>query len=336
MKKYIRTIQDNKNPSYTNSFKKAALYLTFGLFCNFSVNAQQDAQFTQFIFNKMTYNAAYAGNNLGANLSVIHRQQWIGLAGAPVSSAVNFSTRLPNKRVGLGFTYIHDEIGPTKSWAANFAYAYRITLPKGELAVGLQLNFRQYRVNWGEAVTIHQNDQLIQEAKSSKILPNTGFGVYYETEKFYVGLSSPHFVNGDLSLVENFVSDVEMSALEVPHYYAMAGYIFKINEAVKFQPSVLFSIVKNTPLSADLNPMLILQDKLWFGFNFRFGGSTVRGLAESIDFLLQYQVTPALRLGAAYDQSLSEIKLMTDGTFEFYAHYSFTKNKAVEGKPKYF
>jgi len=303
--------------------------------CSLStINAQQDAQFTQFMFNKLTFNPAYAGSTLAPCLSAIHRQQWVGLEGAPVTSAASFNTSLAKDRVGMGLTFIHDQIGPTRDWSARLAYSYKIPLDNGNLSIGLQGNFRQYRVVWNDARLTHTGDNSVTMAESSRILPNAGLGVYYENPDFYVGISMPHILENDLDLLEDVVS-TDVLSLESQHLFGMAGVLIDINETVKLKPAVMVKYVNNAPLDIDLNLTAILKEDLWVGLSYRFGGSDVQGFGESVDLFVQYQLTNALRLGAAYDFTLSELQNSSSGTYEFYVSYCLRKTGRISN-PRFF
>ena len=301
-----------------------------------TIQAQQDAQYTQFMFNKLVLNPAYAGSSQTACLSAIHRQQWVGLEGAPVSSALSFNTSLNNNRVGFGLNLQHDKLGPTTIWNAAMAYAYRVPMGEGKFSLGIQANIRQYQVDWLNERVTQSGDMLLNSALQSKLLPNVGLGIYYEAPTFFVGVSAPHLLRGDLSLLDEFVNETELNSFEEQHFFAMAGFLVDLSEDVKLKPAALLKVVKNTPLDADLNLSFIFYDKLWAGVSYRFGGSTVQGFGESLDFILQYQVSESLRLGAGFDFTLSEISSYSNGTYEFFAHYCFKQAKEEIANPRFF
>ena len=299
------------------------------------LKAQQDAQYTQFMFNKLVLNPAYAGSSQTPCLSLIHRRQWVGLEGAPVTSAISFNTPFSENRVGFGLNLEHDQIGPTKAWNLGMAYAYRIHLKKGVLSLGLQASIRQFQIDWLNENIIHTGDLLINNAANSKLLPNVGLGIYYESPSYYFGVSAPRLLKGDLSLLDEVVNSTDLNSLEEQHIFAMAGFLIDLNDHIKLKPATLFKIVKNAPIDADLNLSLIFYEKLWLGTSVRWGGSTQQGFAESLDFFLQFQVSDGLRLGAGYDFTLSEINSYNNGTYEFYAHYCF-KPKEFASNPRFF
>ena len=186
---------------------------------------QQDAQYTQFMFNKLSYNPGYAGSSGSPCLTALYRNQWVGLEGAPKTQILSFHTPFRNERVGAGLTIVNDEIGPTQATSFTLSYAYRIKTKKGHLALGLQGVLRNYRMKWEEANPIHREDGLILDASESKLLPNGGFGIYYQTPTYYVGLSVPHLVSGDISLLGNEYGISVITATEVIHAYLMGGQL---------------------------------------------------------------------------------------------------------------
>ncbi len=314
--------------------QKSLLALVIGLCSLTNISAQQDAQFTQFMFNKLTFNPGYAGSTIAPRLSAIHRQQWVGLEGAPVTSAINFNTTLAKQRVGMGLTFIHDQIGPTRDWTAQMAYAYKIPLDEGTLSVGLQGVLRQYRVVWNDARLTHQQDNAVMMAESSKILPNAGLGLYYEAPTFYVGVSMPHILENKLDLLEDFAS-TDITSLANRHIFGMAGVLIDVADDIKIKPALMVKYVKNAPIDADLNLTAILKNDFWVGLSYRFGGSKVEGIGESIDAYIQYQLTNTLRVGMAYDFTLSELRSQNSGTYEFFVTYDLRKTGRISN-PRFF
>ena len=318
----------------TSTLQKSLLALAIGLCSLTNLSAQQDAQFTQFMFNKLTFNPGYAGSTIAPRLTAIHRQQWVGLEGAPVTSAINFNTSLAKERVGMGLTFIHDQIGPTRDWSAQMAYSYKIPIENGTLSIGLQGVLRQYRVVWNDARLTHQQDNSVMTAESSKLIPNAGLGLYYETPKYFVGISMPHILENELDLLEDFAT-TDITSLANQHIFGMAGVLIDVAEDIKIKPALMVKYVENAPLDIDLNLTAILKNDLWIGLSLRFGGSEVQGIGESIDAYVQYQLTNTLRVGMAYDFTLSEIRSQTSGTYEFFVSYDLRKTGRISN-PRFF
>ena len=296
--------------------------------------AQQEAQYTQFMYNKLSLNPAYAGSSETSCFSCIHRSQWVGFEGAPSSQVVNFHAPLFKQRVGLGASIAHDQIGPINSFTASLMYAYRMKIGKGNLALGLRGTLRNYRINWSETQSTHSGDEEIPTENSSRILPNFGFGVYYHTEKFYLGISTPSLLKGDLSYT--YLNNSDAFGTENTHLYLMTGYVFKVNNNIKFKPAALVKYTANSPLDLDLNATFIFLDKLWFGVSYRLGGDANRGIGESIDLLAQYQISKKLRIGVAYDFTLSKLKDYNSGTFEIQMEYCLNPKDKRLTNPRFF
>lgn len=313
-----------------------AIFICLSLCFTSIVSAQQDAQFTQFMFNKIVYNPGYAGSAEVPSLTAIHRSQWTGLEGAPTSQAFTFHTPFRQKRVGAGISINHDEIGPTNSIFIALSYAYRIPLKKGTLGIGLQGAIRHYRVNWDQIKATHEGDALITDTENSKLLPNAGVGIYYESPLFYIGVSSPHLLRGDISLLNNVQATTDIQAVEDVHSYLMAGFIVPLSKSVKFKPAVLVKYVERAPFDMDINGSFVFADKLWLGATYRLGGSTVVGNGESIDLVAQYQVGNAFRIGMAYDITLSEVKDYNNGTYELMLQYYIQKDRTRFTNPRFF
>ncbi len=314
---------------------KKILILFISLGFGLVSSAQQDPQYTQFMFNKVVLNPGYAGSQEVPCISCLHRSQWVGIDGAPNTQTASFHTPLFRKRVGFGLSLMHDGIGPTDSWYMSMAYAYRIQMKnKRVLSFGMQGSVRRYSVNWDETEATHEGDFYIPTGSATKMLPNFGAGVYYYTPKFYAGLSVPYFFNGDLSFHEDFFI-TDFSREEV-HAFFMAGGVIRINHRLKAKPALLAKYVPNAPFDLDLHGSLIFYDRLWAGLTYRLGGSTQVGFGESIDLVLQFQFTDAIKIGLAYDFTLSELKRYDGGTFELMAEYCFTPNRKRLTNPRYF
>lgn len=299
--------------------------------------AQQDAQYTQFMFNKLSFNPAYAGSAENVCLSVLYRKQWSGLEGAPKTSAINFHHAFAkNKRIGLGLTLIHDKIGPTNSVKLALAYAYRIPIKKGVLSFGMQGVFRHYTVDWKNAKLTQAGDNLVGAADNYKTLPNAGLGIYYESEKWFMGLSVPQLIKGDLSLLNNTNNNAPLQATEENHVYAMLGAMFKVSDKIDFKPSMLIKHVKNVPFDMDINASFLFVDRFWAGLTYRLGGSTEQGFGESIDLVIQYHLKNSLKIGFAYDITLSEINRYSNGTIEVLVEYCAGKNQNDLSNPRFF
>lgn len=296
--------------------------------------AQQEAQYTQFMYNKLALNPAYAGSSEVPCFSCIHRSQWVGFEGAPTSQVLNFHIPFFKNRVGIGASISHDKIGPTNSWDAKLMYAYRIPVGSGNLGIGLQGSLKGYQVRFDETSATHSGDDGIPTASTTRILPNFGAGLYYNTPKFYMGLSMPTILKGDLSYDE-YSSDADFG-VEQTHIYLMAGYLFEISDVVKFKPAFLAKSTANAPFDLDVNGTFIFLDKFWTGLSYRLGGNLGNSFGESIDLTFQYQISKSIRAGLAYDFSLTKIRAYNSGTFEIFLEYCMKYNDNRLTNPRFF
>lgn len=305
--------------------------------------AQQDAQYTQFMYNKLAYNPAYAGS-LGATTATgIVRNQWLGLEGAPKSQVFNIDAPLYNERVGIGLNIARTTIGIATNYNADLSYAYRVPLGKGNIGVGLQGSIRSFNADYNDERLISTEgttfDASIPIGQQNKMTPNFGAGVYYKEEKLYIGFSVPRLLENNI----DFSEDPTIISNSIRHFYLMGGYLFDINETTQLQPQALIKYAENTPLDVDLNLSAIFMDKYMIGATYRVGGSS-RGIpAESIDILFSTQINEHFLFGLSYDVTVSELRDYSGGSIEAMVRYSFgprkTEDQEVEGdylNPRFF
>lgn len=297
------------------------------------LQAQQDVQYTQFMFNKLALNPGYAVSTDYPCISCLHRSQWLGLEGAPTSQSFNIRFPMYERKAGFGLSINHDNIGPTDSWSLSGIYAYRFPMGKSNLGVGLQGTIRSYSVDWSEPEALQSGDGIIPTGITRRMLPNFGVGLYLSSPKYYVGLSVPHILNNDLSFFDsiNSVSDFNNEQM---HAFLMAGMVFEVNKNIDFKPALLMKYTQNTPFDMDIHGSLIFYDKVWAGLTYRLGGLH-DSVGESLDAVVQLQITQGLRLGIAYDFTLSRVRTVNSGTYEVMLDYCFSKKGALTN-PRFF
>ncbi len=297
--------------------------------------AQQDAQYTQFMFNKLAYNPGYAGSYETTCITCLYRTQWVGIEGAPTSVTLGAHAPLMNKRVGIGMNLAYDDIGFTRRINASLAYSYRIKMGQGALAIGVQGTLETLRVDWDEADPTQLFDNSIPVGSPNKFAPNFGAGLYYDSDRFYVGLSVPHILDTDIDFASS-AATAGIISREERHYYLMGGVVVDLGQKVRMKPAVLLKYVQDAPFDADVNLSFLFYDRVWLGATYRLGGSTQKGFGESIDAVLQLYLTQQLKLGVAYDFTLSELSDYSDGTFEVSLDYCFKYKKAKLINPRFF
>jgi len=292
-----------------------AIFLTVSV----TVSAQQLPQFTQYMYNTISVNPAYAGSRGTLNLTALHRNQWAGIEGNPRTSTFSIHAPLRNDRVGLGLSYINDNLGFEKT---NYVYGdFSYTVPVSEtakLSFGLKAGFTNYVLE-----TPDVNDMFF-DSSFNNWSPNIGAGVYYSSNKWYVGVSSPRILNTDLN-------EGEFEALERNSYYAIGGLVFDLSENTKFKPTVIAKYTNGAPASYDLTANFLFSEKFWIGASYRFNDSSNFGA------LIDYQVSKDFRLGYAYDIPTGDIRPYTTGTHEVILIYELKlKAKGPAKSPRYF
>jgi len=319
--------------------------------------AQQEPLFTNYTFNSLVFNPAYAGTTEYLTATLIHRSQWLGLnaglggedSGAPRSQS--FTLHSPaNERVGLGMHLTRDAIGATRTNNLNFVYAYRIPFKQGTLSVGVQAGATHWRANWRELD--FKDPQALDPAFEGEILsnwvPNIGAGFYYYHDYFYVGLSAPRLMRFTLLPRRDFVDDFTALAHLYPHFYFTAGGIFRYGPELIIKPTLLMrrtGVFENwvvsksqhvsTPTGVDLGVSAFVLETLWLGINYRTaferGSST-----DSIDLWGALYLDNGLRVGLGYDFLLSELQNYSYGSLELMLTYDFNYNISNIDNPRYF
>jgi type IX secretion system PorP/SprF family membrane protein len=290
--------------------------------------SQQDLQYTQFMHYKLGINPAYAGSSEGVSLTALARNQWMGIKGAPQMQVVSFNMPVWNNRVGIGANFVRQSVGVSTTNTFEAAYAYRLRVPRGYLNIGLMSSVRLMRADFTnlrgtQPIDI---DNAVAVGIQSRITPNFGAGIYYDSEKFYFGISVPRLLatNIDLSDKSGVISR------EVPHFYLMSGVLIPLSDNVKFQPQALLKYVKGAPFDADVNFNLIFMDKFTTGISYRLGGSKQNGLGESVSLVISALMGKNLMLGLSYDATLSQLRQYNSGSVEAVLRY-FINGKSSSG-----
>lgn len=247
------------------------------------VNAQQHAMFSQYMYNGLAINPAYAGSQESLSMTALMRQQWVGMEGAPSTQTISGHLPFEKKRIGVGFMVLHDQIAVTDQTGVYGSYAYKIPMPKGQLALGIQGGFTHYRSIFSEISLI---DQTFATADVSEFHPNFGFGAYYSTDNFYAGFSIPQFVQSKMDGANKDVNGIIRR-----HYLIHAGYVFDLNQDFKLKPNVLIKMVDGASVEFDLNANLYYRNLVGLGISWR--------TMDALVALLHVQLTNKLQFGYA-------------------------------------
>lgn len=292
--------------------------------------AQQDAMFTQYMFNGLVLNPAYAGSRDALNATALYRNQWVNIAGAPKTITFSMHAPVRNEKIGLGFIFANDRLGITNTNNLGLNYAYRIKFKnKGTLSLGLQASILQYNADFSSVQHSFSNSvfdpAFVQNI--NRWLPNFGTGIYYYTNKFYAGASVPNIISNKLN-GEGSVFQIGDRAQQFRHLFLTTGYVFDLNKSLKLKPSILMKFVQGAPIQFDFNANLWLFDMFAVGLSYR--------TRDSIDALFEFQVTPQLGIGYAYDYTLTPLGKYTSGSHEIMVRYEFGFKKSRIITPRYF
>ena len=316
------------------------LLLLFGT----SLQAQQDPMFTKYMFNTLIYNPGFAGSKDHLSITVLHRDQWIQLDGAPTTQTVTFHSPIKNKRIALGGSFVHDDIGISKEIKVNGYYAYHINFNKGKskLSMGVSGGVANWEADFGLLNLDNPNDPSLM-GNVNKFLPVVGAGLFYFNDLFYIGLSTPNILPNDLPS-----PDLQFNARQYGHYYLGGGLILPLSSTLVFKPSFL---IKNSnlygafgnnnvgaPTEFDIDLSLLFYDALWVGMSFRsaFEGFNATSSYDSADAWIAYYLRNGFRVGVAFDYTLTALQQVSVGSFELILGYEFDYKESAIMTPRYF
>ncbi|MBC5842391.1 MAG: type IX secretion system membrane protein PorP/SprF [Flavobacteriaceae bacterium] len=284
--------------------------------------AQQDAQFSQYMYNTINVNPAYAGSRGVMSIFALHRTQWVGLDGAPVTNTASINTPLNNSNLGLGVSIINDKIGPTDENTISADLSY--TVPTSEtfkLSFGLKATANLFSLDASKLNPV-QSDPSIRDY-NNRFTPNVGAGIYYHSDKAYVGFSIPNFIESDR------YDDNEVAIFkEKINYYLIAGYVFDLNYNLKFKPALLTKLVSGAPLQVDISGNFLINEKFTVGLAYRW--------SAAVNAMVGFQVTDGLYIGYGYDLDTTRLGNYNAGSHEVFLRYDIFKNNKKITTPRFF
>lgn len=304
-----------------------ALLLAGPLLLPKQAKAQQDPQYTQYMFNLLAINPAYAGSADRISIKALSRHQWVGFEGAPTTQTLTMHSPFLLQSIGLGGTVMRDEHGPVTQYGLIVDVAYRMFLANDQkLAFGIKGGLNLFQGDFAALHPLEANDQVFQQNVSTKTDPQFGFGVMWYGDRFYLGLSSPKVLRTDFFEVDSlrFVSQPGQRA----HYFLTGGYVFNLTTYTKFKPTFMVKAVEGAPMSFDIGANFLLYEKLWLGAMYRY--------TDAVGALVQYNLTDGLSVGYAYDYPLSPLRNYSGGSHEFMLGLDLgTAPKGIRS-PRYF
>ncbi|AOC97376.1 MULTISPECIES: type IX secretion system membrane protein PorP/SprF [Flavobacterium] len=299
----------------------------FILICSFitvCASAQQDPEYTQYMYNTMAVNPAYAGSTGTIEAALLYRSQWVGMPGAPETQSFSVHSPLRNEKLGVGLSVVNDKIGPSNELYLDGNFSYSIPLGyEQRLAFGVKAGTRMLNIDWSKGRYYDDDDVLLNQNINNQMKLAVGAGVYYYTEKWYVGFSIPSFIQND------YYDDVRESIdYDRMHYYLMGGYVFDLNPNLKFKPAFLVKAVSGAPITADISANFMIQEKFVIGGAYRTD--------DSIAILAGFQISPSFFLGYSFDYTVSELNKYNDGSHEFILRYQFVQKQSKIKSPRFF
>lgn len=296
--------------------------LFLGLYSSY---AQQDPQYTQYMYNMNVMNPAYAGSRGNLSIGLLGRTQWVGIDGAPNTGTISIHSPV-GRLTGLGLSVIYDEIGPVTEANAYADFSYTIpTSEEGRLAFGVKAGATMHDVSLTRLTPNQSGDPSLVEDISG-IYPNVGAGAYYYTDKYYIGLSVPNML--ETKHIEESNGIVNSKASERMHYFGTLGYVYQVNEKLKLKPSLMAKAAVGAPLSLDFSLNALLREKIELGVSYR--------LDDSVSGLIGFNATPKFRIGYAYDYTLTNLGEFNSGSHEIMLLYDFLDDTKILKSPRFF
>ncbi len=295
--------------------------MIWGFFLN--SQAQQLPQFTEYMYNTISVNPAYAGSRGSLNIVALGRFQWVGLQDGPNTQTVSMNSPLKNQKIGIGGSVIVDNLGFERFIYAYGDLSYTFKFENDlKCSLGLKAGATYYGLDAEFLADADVANDIYFQKKVNKWNPNMGAGILFHTNDWYVGLSSPRLIDHD------YKSENELLAKERLHYYLLGGYVFSLGEKLKFKPSAMVKYSKNTPISLDVSGNFLIHEKLWLGMAYRF--------RDAVGAMMDLQLAKNLRIGYAYEYPVTDIERYTSGTHEVLMIFEFKFLKNKFRSPRYF
>jgi type IX secretion system PorP/SprF family membrane protein len=301
--------------------KTKILIFTMLLFCFISYS-QQDTQYTQYIYNTTSVNPAYAGSQGVISIFGIHRTQWVGLDGAPVTNTISIDAPLINN-VGGGLSFFNDKIGPIEKSSISADMSYTIeTSEDYKLSFGIKVSLNSFNINQNRLNPKILNDKVLQNLQNY-FSPNIGAGLYYYSEKMYLGASIPNFFQSynydynSIKINENLMN-----------FYLIGGYVFDLSSNLKFKPAFISKVVSGAPLQLDVSGNFFINDTFFIGVNWRWSADT--------SAMVGFQISKGIYVGYGYDLGTTKLSNYNSGSHELFFRFDLFKNNDGIVSPRFF
>ncbi|MFH1321820.1 MAG: type IX secretion system membrane protein PorP/SprF [Bacteroidota bacterium] len=292
------------------------LALSYGV--NNQLKAQQNALYSQYMFNPFSMNPAYAGSRQSVSAVLLYRNHWVGIDGAPVSETFSIHSPFKGKRVALGFNVINEKIGPRSNIGAFGTYAYHLHLNSGKLSMALRGGIYRIQVNEDILDFKDKNDIYNNTSITGKFIPSFDFGLYYYTKTFYAGAAVTH-------LSQKKIGSYDIEYLETQlyrHFIATVGKAFVINDNIVLKPSTMIRYLEGIPINMDINMSCLFKKVFWIGASYR--------TSKDLVLITEFNITDYFRAGYSYDISLNEMRKYNSGSHEIFIGIDFEISKKKE------
>nr|WP_317631000.1 type IX secretion system membrane protein PorP/SprF [uncultured Flavobacterium sp.] len=294
------------------------------LISSFASFAQQDPQYTQYMYNTINVNPAYAGSRGVLSVFGLHRTQWVGMDGAPTTNSFSINTPISESGLGLGVSLVNDKIGPTKE--NNFSVDLSYSMPVSEnykLSFGLKGSLNFLDVDFTKLNIYNQADPRFQNNIENKLNPNFGAGLYLHSDKTYFGVSIPNFLQ-----TKHYDDNSYSVANEKMHFYFIGGHVFDLSSDLKLKPAVMTKFVQGAPLQVDLSANFWLYEKFTLGAAYRWDAA--------VSVMAGFQISNQLFIGYAYDAETTRLANYNSGSHEIFLRYEFLNNVNKVITPRFF
>ncbi|MER3373749.1 MAG: type IX secretion system membrane protein PorP/SprF [Allomuricauda sp.] len=312
--------------------KRIPWFMVFLLFATVhNTFAQQDPQYTQYMYNTQIVNPAYAGSREALSFGVLGRTQWVNLDGSPATGTFTVNSPIGlYDNMGLGLSIVHDQIGPAVESNIVVDFSYSLLLKSlNKLSFGLKAGIDVLDVDYAKLKIFDFGDPFFQNNIDNQLQPQVGAGIYYNTDKFYAGFSVPNFLNTkhfDESSLAN--TDPGSIAIERLHYFLIAGYVFDVNDNLKFKPASLVKMVSGSPLQWDISANFLINEKFTLGASYRW--------SASLSALAGFQISRSIFAGMAYDYQSTAIENYSNGSYEVFLRFDIFNGPDRMMTPRFF
>ncbi|MDX1314926.1 MAG: type IX secretion system membrane protein PorP/SprF [Eudoraea sp.] len=316
------------------TFKNKLFALVFVVASVFTgLNAQQDAQYTQYMYNTMSVNPAYAGSRGQLSIAALYRSQWVGLDGAPKTQTLNLHSPIRNSKLGYGISVVNDNIGDGVVQETYFDAVVSYTLDvsqEGKLSFGLKAGGSLLNLDF-QGLRNFDNEPIQGNDIQNNFSPNIGLGLYYHTNVFYAGISAPNLLETDyFDNSQRDVNSVQFLSTERINFYLITGYVIDLNSRTKFKPALLTKVVSGAPIQVDLSASFLFNEKFSLGAAYRWDAA--------LSGLFGFQLSEQLMIGLAYDRETTELgsQAFNDGSFEVFLRFELVKSFQRLVSPRFF